>query len=122
MNPGVMRRLWRAEQQPAASRLTPASVGDKVASVSFGDRVDRLDESLVAQISTGGTSAADRRSLLALHAAIATRGDFAYLEVGSYHGASLQSFITDPRCRRIVSIDRRDEAPPDTRAEAPQYP
>ena len=68
-------------------------------------------------------SSADRCSLLAVHAALAARGDFSYLEVGSYHGASLQSFIVDPRCRGIVSIDRRDAVSPDERPEgAARYP
>jgi hypothetical protein len=57
----------------------------------------------------------DRQSLLAIHAAVAARGEFTYLEIGSYLGASLQSFITDPRCRSIVSIDRRDVDTPDER-------
>ena len=40
---------------------------------------------------------------------------------GWSHGASLQPFIADPRCRRIVSIDRRDVASPDVRAEGARY-
>jgi hypothetical protein len=90
--------------------------------VSPSDHLDPLDESLVDHIKTGGTSDADRRSLLALHLALAARGDFGYLEVGSYHGASLQSFVADPRCRTIVSIDRRDEVSPDNRSEPVDYP
>jgi hypothetical protein len=90
--------------------------------MSVSDRVDELDLSLFDQIQTGGTSSRDRRSLLALHAALAARGDFGYLEVGSYLGASLQSFIADPRCRRIVSVDRRDAISVDERGVAPDYP
>ena len=90
--------------------------------MSLISRLDRLDMSLFDAIPGGCASASDRRSLLALHAAVAARGDFNYLEVGSYHGASLQTFIADPRCRRIVSIDRRDEASPDERPEEARYP
>ena len=86
-------------------------------SVSPSRRVDRLDLSLFDQIEGACASSADRRSLLAVHAALAARGEFSYLEVGSYHGASLQSFIVDPRCRSIVSIDRRDSVSPDGRRE-----
>lgn len=78
--------------------------------------------SLFGQIRGGCASFSDRRSLLALHAALAARGEFRYLEVGSYHGASLQSFIADPRCRRIISIDRRDESSPDERFGEGRYP
>jgi hypothetical protein len=90
--------------------------------MSTTDRVDRLDLSLFDEIPSGGTSSADRRSLLALQAALATRGDFTYLEVGSYLGASMQSFIVDSRCQRIVSIDRRDAVAQDERSELPGYP
>jgi len=89
--------------------------------VSVADRVDRLDLSLFDEIE-GLASSADRRSLLALHAALATRGPFGYLEIGSYLGGSLQSFTVDPRCRAIVSIDRRDDVSEDERSELPEYP
>jgi predicted O-methyltransferase YrrM len=90
---------------------------------SVSDRVDRIDLSLFDQIQTGGTqSSGDRNSLLALHAALAARGDFNYLEIGSYLGGSLQAFIVDPRCRSIVAIDRRDKISPDERSEAVGYP
>lgn len=91
--------------------------------VSPSSRVDRLDLSLFDRIEGACASSADRRSLLAVHAALAARGDFNYLEVGSYQGAGLQSFIVDPRCRSIVSIDRRDAVSPDARREgAVPYP
>ncbi len=91
-------------------------------SISWTERVDQLDEGLFQQIKTGGTSGGDRRSLLALHAALAARGEFGYMEVGSYQGASLQSVIGDPRCHQIVSIDRRDALSPDERSDAIRYP
>src|SRR3954451_11361708 len=87
----------------------------------LGDRVDRLDLSLFHQVKEGGTSSEDLRSLLALHAALAARGGFSYLEVGSYWGRSLQAFSVDGRCRGIVSIDPRDELSPDERSEPALY-
>jgi hypothetical protein len=89
---------------------------------SPSSRVDRLDVSLFSQIKGACASSSDRRSLLALHAALATRGEFSYLEIGSYHGASLQSFIADPRCCAVVSVDRRDASSPDERPEEAEYP
>jgi len=79
------------------------------------DRLNALDIGLFDRIESQ-TWDADKRSLLALHAAIADRlGEFAYLEIGSYKGGSLQVFVADERCRRIVSIDPRPEWTPDDR-------
>jgi hypothetical protein len=86
------------------------------------DRIDRIDPSLFDQIEGGLASSADRRSLLAVHAAVAARGAFRYLEVGSYLGASLQTFVADPRCTAIVAIDRRDALSPDSRPGGSAYP
>jgi predicted O-methyltransferase YrrM len=90
--------------------------------LSVSERVDRLDLTLFAQIAPVRCSCEDRRSLLALHAALAARGNFGYLEVGSYLGASLQTFIADPRCRTIVSVDRRDAVTSEGRSQAREYP
>jgi Methyltransferase domain len=90
--------------------------------MSVSDGVDQLDLSLFDSIGPALGSSADRRSLLALHAALGGRGSFGYLEVGSYLGASLQAFIADPRCRTIVSIDTRDDISQDARRERPEYP
>jgi hypothetical protein len=57
----------------------------------------------------------DRRSLLALRELAAADGDFAYLEIGSHLGGSLQPFVVDPRCTAIVSIDSRPPSQPDKR-------
>lgn len=58
----------------------------------------------------------DKQSLLALHAACRdVHGSFGYLEIGSYQGGSLQPFVVDPRCERIVSIDPRPETVEDLR-------
>jgi hypothetical protein len=86
------------------------------------DRVNRLDISLFDQIHAGGTSSEDVRSLLALHATLAERGNFDYLEIGSYMGRSIQALVADPRCRKIVSIDRRDAVTADVRSHPVEYP
>jgi Methyltransferase domain len=64
----------------------------------------------------------DRQALLALHTAAADIcGEFAYLEIGSYLGGSLQAVMRDPRCNNVISIDSRPAAAPDTRGRAWDY-
>ena len=64
----------------------------------------------------------DQQSLLALQAAVRARHkQFAYLEIGSYMGGSLQSFVVDPCCQKIISIDPRLNEYADTRGPHP-YP
>lgn len=59
----------------------------------------------------------DKKSLLAVHAAMRSQGrQFCYLEIGSHLGGSLQTFLADPMCVRIFSVDKRPkEQPPDER-------
>jgi hypothetical protein len=77
------------------------------------DRIARLDISLFEEVEAQ-LEPDDRRSLLALHAACrAVFGKFDYLEIGSHLGGSLQTFIRDPACRSIVSIDPRPQRQPD---------
>jgi len=78
------------------------------------DRVAALDTRLFAFVESQ-TSEHDRRSLLAVHDGIATRGTFKYLEIGAYHGGTLQAVLADPRCVQIVSIDSRPNWTPDAR-------
>jgi hypothetical protein len=78
------------------------------------DRIERLDTSLFGVIESQ-TTEPDRRSLLALHAAVADRGPFEYLEIGSHLGGSLQVLIADPRCIRVISIDTRPQSQQDDR-------
>jgi hypothetical protein len=80
---------------------------EQLREMSVAERVDRLDLSLFDHIVDGVTTTySDRRSLLALHAGLATRGEFRYLEIGAAHGETLQAFVADPRCRAITAIDR----------------
>ncbi len=48
-------------------------------------RADQLRFSLRDELDTGGISSADRESLIALHGALADRGDFTYLKVRPDH-------------------------------------
>src|SRR5580700_9906268 len=87
----------------------------------FADRVAALDTDLFAHIESQ-TSDSDRKSLLAIHGAIAARaGGFVYLEIGSYLGGTLQVVIADPRCTRVISIDSRPQWSPDDRPGATRW-
>jgi hypothetical protein len=89
--------------------------------MSIVGRIAERDISLFGYIGSQ-TSDADRRSLLAVHDAMAKRAvGFSYLEIGSHLGGTLQVFIADPRCRRIVSIDPRPAAQPDDRGQVFAY-
>jgi hypothetical protein len=82
---------------------------------AFDDRLGALDLSLMESVESESTDA-DKQSLLALQHAIRERhGTFEYLEIGSHLGGSLQGFVADPRCTRIVSIDPRPLHQPDER-------
>lgn len=62
------------------------------------------------------TSPDDRKSLLALQAAIRSKhSTYAYLEIGSFLGGSLQPYVLDPACTAIYSVDIRCEIAPDER-------
>lgn len=84
-------------------------------------RVEALDTTLFEHIDTQ-TSGDDRRSLLAIHDALARRlGTFAYLEIGSHLGGTLQAVMADPRCVRVTSIDSRPASQPDDRGPVFRY-
>ncbi len=79
-------------------------------------RVENLDTDLFAAIPSQ-TSPRDRRSLLAVQRATARRfGTYAYLEIGSHLGGSIQTHLLDARCTAITSIDSRPASQPDERA------
>jgi hypothetical protein len=78
-------------------------------------RIADGDVTLFDHIALTQSEPDDRKALLAIHDAVARRGPFTYLEIGSYLGGSLQAVVADPRCKHIISIDPRPEAPPDER-------
>lgn len=89
-------------------------MADPTAGVS--ERVARLDTGLFDAIPSQ-TSQKDRRSLLAVQRSTARRfGRYAYLEIGSHLGGSIQPHLLDPRCEAIYSIDARPFRQPDDRA------
>lgn len=79
-------------------------------------RIEAHDPSLFERVYSQ-TSRPERISLLALQAAIRARhSPYAYLEIGSYLGGSIQPYLVDPRCSRIFSIDARPSESVDERS------
>ena len=110
-------------QRPLAlvhPRHHAGEAGDLGHARTLAARVAALDTTLFAAIESE-TTEPDRRSLLALHAAVAERGPFRYLEIGSHLGGSLQALVADARCTEIVSIDTRPASQPDDRGQVFHY-
>jgi hypothetical protein len=83
----------------------------------FEARLKGLDLTLFKHV-VSQTTDGDQRSLLGLQRVLreANRaGGYVYLEIGSYLGGSLQPYVLDPLCRKIISIDPRPLALPDIR-------
>lgn len=67
-------------------------------------------------------STADRRSIVTVQQLVAARfGEYAYLEIGSFRGGSLQPHLRDARCVALYSIDLRPATQADERERPPQY-
>lgn len=78
-------------------------------------RISSLDLSLFEAVESQTTDG-DRTSLLAIQNVVRSRvGDYTYLEIGSYHGGSIQPHLLDPKCRKIYSIDKRPQVTGDER-------
>ena len=89
--------------------------------VAFSSRLEALDLSLFEEVRTE-SSAGDRRSWLAVQRSVRCPSGYAYLEIGSHLGGSIQQHLIDPLCRRIVSIDKRPLQQPDDRGQVYEYP
>lgn len=75
----------------------------------FESRLESGDLSLFAPVPSL-TTEDDRRSLLSLQAAARADGPYAYLEIGSHRGGSLQPYLLDDRCVAVHSIEHRQHA------------
>jgi hypothetical protein len=129
VSPDALRRHPALGEHPQRGRTPLALVHprrfageahDLTRARTLAARVAALDTTLFAAIESQ-TTEPDRRSLLALHAAVAARGPFRYLEIGSHLGGSLQALVADARCTEIVSIDTRPAAQPDDRGGIYHY-
>jgi len=86
---------------------------------AFTQAIEKLDTSLFQAVPSQ-TSDADRRSLLAVQREI-RKEPYAYLEIGSHLGGTIQPHYADPACQRIYSIDKRPRCQPDERGERFEY-
>lgn len=81
----------------------------------FEKQLTQLDIRLFERIRSESTEM-DKRSLLAIQSVVRDRvPGYAYLEIGSYLGGSIQPHLLDPKCRAIWSVDRRPPSQPDAR-------
>jgi hypothetical protein len=88
---------------------------------TFEQRIARLDLSLFDAIDSQ-SDAGDRSSWLAFQRQVRrAHGSYAYLEIGSHLGGSIQPHLLDPQCRTIYSIDKRPLEPPDDRGQTFRY-
>lgn len=67
------------------------------------------------------TSDSDRQVLLTIQQLLWQLSSYTYLEIGSYLGGSLTPFLSDVRCEKILSIDRREQQQPDERGARYDY-
>lgn len=82
-------------------------------------RIEQLDTTLFNRVFSE-TSVGDRRALLAVQRAVRrAHGRYAYLEIGSHLGGTIQPHLADDRCSRIYSIDPRPAQTPDDRLTRP---
>jgi hypothetical protein len=80
------------------------------------ERINKLDLSVYKAI-LSSTSTGCKRSLLAVQRATAKKHKkYAYLEIGSHLGGTIQPHLVDDRCRRIYSIDPRPSQVMDDRS------
>ena len=83
----------------------------------FEARLNSLDLTLFQHV-VSQTTEGDKRSLLGLQRALREANrekGYVYLEIGSYLGGSLQPYVADPLCHKIISIDPRPRSLPDIR-------
>jgi hypothetical protein len=83
----------------------------------FEGRLAALDLTLFQYV-LSQTTDGDKRSLLGLQRGLREPNrekGYVYLEIGSYLGGSLQPYVADPLCRKIISIDPRPPSLPDIR-------
>ena len=81
----------------------------------FDAKISSLDLSLFEAIPSQTTDG-DRQSLLSIQSAVRNRlENYSYLEIGSYHGGSIQPHLVDSKCAQIYSIDKRPERQGDER-------
>lgn len=83
--------------------------------------IERLDIKSFFPIDSQ-TSMPDKAFLLGARSLVQSIcGDYAYLEIGSFLGGSLAPFLTDDKCRAVLSVDDRERQQPDARGASYDY-
>jgi hypothetical protein len=85
------------------------------------DRITSLDVGLFDAVPSQ-TSLEDRESLLRLQRCVRRAESYAYLEIGSHLGGTIQPHLADDRCSSIYSIDKRPLDQPDESRGLWHYP
>jgi len=70
---------------------------------------------------TSQTSDNDKLALLKIRDVLGASGQYNYLEIGSFLGGSLTPFLQDEKCKKILSIDRREKLISDERGVKYDY-
>ena len=97
------------------------AVSEKDLTAKFDESIRSLDLRLFEHIESQTTDL-DKQSLLACQLAVRTlKGNYTYLEIGSYLGGSLQPYLVDPQCSLIFSIDKRPPVQADERGINYEY-
>jgi len=85
-------------------------------------RISSLDTGLFDAINSQSTPE-DKHSFLLVQKAVRSLvGSYAYLEIGSHLGGTIQPYLVDPKCVHIYSIDARPAVQPDYRGLRFAYP
>ena len=68
------------------------------------------------------TSLDDKTAILKINKLMNSKiKNFIYLEIGSYLGGSLTPFLINENCKRVISIDKRNQILDDERSEKWSY-
>jgi hypothetical protein len=86
--------------------------------MTVSERIDQLDITLFDGIESQSLPQ-DKTAWLALQRSM-RKEKYNYLEIGSHLGGSLQTYVIDPQCNLITSIDPRPASQPDDRGDGTQ--
>lgn len=88
----------------------------------FVARIETRDIGIFEKIPSQSTDE-DKSSFLFIQNTIREINEcYTYLEIGSYMGGTIQPYLTDPKCCKIYSIDKRPQFQPDARGRIFEYP
>jgi hypothetical protein len=108
-------------ESTTASDPAIGGVGHSSTALAFEQRIASLDISLFKPIRSQSFRD-DRRAWLMIQRALrVAKAGYAYLEIGSHLGGSIQQHLLDPLCAKIYSIDKRPAVQADERGKMYAY-